>query len=506
MFDKFRTIRILVVDDEPTIRHRLKRWIASSTAAEMVEAENGLQGLEKLSSSKIDLVILDLNMPVLDGIEMLSLIRTDPAHSDLEVIVASTVGSEAKVREVISLGVSDYLLKPLEHDRVNARLEAAFERIMEKRQQRANQGNLSRTRSLVADTDSSFLEFASAALGAQFATQGVRTIGEVLVKMLSFKPDVILISPKMAGDRLTFLLEKNDNLAKKGKVAIYLLVDSPPEKVREARIAGAVTRTFVPETFAASVAGLLGGGPAPGHGILSWISSIEPEIHTALRQALGMMTGSEPVPVDTVPGDPGFDRFGFIALESAGKDFELVIEVQCQKAFARSLVRLMLGCKEEEIDEEAQASGLQEILNVVAGRVKNSCRERKIEVLLGLPKISGEVPPRPRNILHQTQLHFAWEQGHTFQLTFFGCTTQQPSDSGLASLTAPAGGPAQALPLEGPVANGDAPPDSQPREASLADMPPEGGPEPGALAKPDGASSQPIPETEKAPGPAASTG
>jgi len=501
VFDEFQGIKILVVDDEPTIRHLLKRWIARSTSADVAEAENGLQGLERLSAGGIDLVILDLNMPVLDGIEMLSLIRADPAQSDLEVIVASAVGSEAKVREVISLGVSDFLLKPLQHDRVIARLEAAFARIMEKRRQKSSQVDISRTRILVADTDPNFLEFAAAALSAQFSTETVKTTGEVLVKMLRFKPDVLLISPKMAGDRLSFLLDKIDNLAKRHRVTIYALTDSPSETAQEDRIDGTVARTFVPEAFASSVIGLLGGGPAPEHGILSWISSIEPEIYTALRQALGMMTGAEPASVPEAPADPAFDLFGTISLDSARKDFELTVEVSCQKTFARGLVRLMLGCEEEDIDEETQTSGLQEILNVVAGRIKNSCQERKIEVMLGLPKIGADVPVRPRDILHEKQLFFNWEQTHTFQLTFLGRTLRQPADS------LPESPPPAQAPLDEPspdeAAASPASPepstDEQDKRPPTVEAPAETPAAAPAAAKPPEAAHQPVAEGDATP-------
>jgi len=480
VFDQFQAIRILVVDDEPTIRHLLKRWIARSTKADVVEAENGLQGIEKLSSGKIDLVVLDLNMPVLDGIEMLSLIRDDPAYSDLEVMVASAVGSEAKIREVISLGVSDYLLKPLQHDHVVARLEAAFERIKEKRRQKSDHSELSRTRILLADADANFLDFASAALAAQFTTEAAKTTGEVLVKMMRFEPDAILISPKMTGGRLSFLLEKIDDLAKKRKVAIYTLVDSPADEVEEARISGAITRTFVPQAFTSAVIGLLGGGPAPEHGILSWISSIEPEISTALRQALGMMTGSEPAAVETAPSDTGFALFGVITLDSAKNDFALAVEVHCQKAFAHGLARLMLGCTEEEIDEKSRNKGLEEILNVVAGRIKNSCQERKIEVVLSPPKISAEIPARPPNILHEKQLLFSWGQEHTFQLTFLGSTLQPPANAVPAAK--PAGTP------EPPSADTEpatAAPDTQTGEQAPAEQDP-GDPPDAAAAPPPG--------------------
>jgi hypothetical protein len=73
----------------------------------------------------------------------------------------------------------------------------------------------------------------------------------------------------------------------------------------------------------------------------------------------------------------------------------------------------------------------------VAGRIKNSCQERKIDVKLGPPKISAEIPSRPRDILHEKQLYFTWEHEHAFQVTFFGRTLRQSTDDLLESLAAP---------------------------------------------------------------------
>ena len=476
MDDSSLPVRILVVDDEPTIRHLLKRWIARSTTAQVVEAENGLLGLEKLSTEKIDLVISDLNMPVLDGIEMLSLIRADPAHSDLELMVASTVGNEAKIREVISLGVSDYLLKPLQLERVVACLEAAEQRVQERRRRRSAQAEEALTRVLIADADPNFCEFAVAALSTRFSAQAVRTTGELLVKMLRFEPDCVLISPKLAGSRLSFLLEKMRTI-KKESVAVYLLLDSPSAIVEEEGISGTLPRTFVPETFLASVVQRLSGGPAPAHGILSWIPSLGPEIRSALRQALGMMTGAEPVEAGPEQGLPEFALFGQISLESARKDFMLSVEMRCEKAFARGLVVTMLGGGDDESDDETLASGLREILNVVAGRIKNSCSERGIEVALGLRNVGGAVPAPPRDILHEKEMRFVWAEKHLFQLTFYGCTLRQlaegePKSEGATPAAPPEGAAAAKTP---PAAASQSAPESSP-EPPEAPPPVEGGP------------------------------
>ena len=72
-------LRILLVDDEPSARTLLRRWVERNLSAVVYEAEDGLQALEAVAEHSIELVVADVNMPVLDGIELLQLLRTDPA-------------------------------------------------------------------------------------------------------------------------------------------------------------------------------------------------------------------------------------------------------------------------------------------------------------------------------------------------------------------------------------------------------------------------------------------
>ena len=421
--------KILIVDDEPTVRHLLGRWIGRSMTAEVLEAEDGLQALESIAAQGVDLVIADIKMPVLNGIEMLSIIRADPANADLEVIVASGAGNEDTVRQAIGLGVSDYLLKPLQQERVITRLEKARQRVMEARQKKKGRQDRSRTRILVADPDPNFCDFASAALSVQFDVQTTRTVGDVLVRVLRWKPDLILLSPELPGPPLEFMLGKVGNLGGRNELRVFLLVDSESQVPDSEDVAGWLPHTYVPESFLSNVVQLLEGAAPPKHGILSWVGSLKPEIVTALRQSLGMMTGEEPTDAEPPEGDPEFDLFGTMALDSDSDDLRLAVHMDCKRRSARTLVTTMLDCEEGDIDEESESSGIQEMLNVIAGRIKNSCATRKIDVLLGLPEISDQAPQPPSNVLYKKEKLFVWREDHLFRLTFYASSSPQAPPS-----------------------------------------------------------------------------
>ena len=419
--DESGAFKVLIVDDEPTVRHLLVRWITRSMTAEVLEAEDGLQALEYIAAQGVDLVIADVKMPVLNGIEMLSIIRADPANADLEVIVASGLGSEDTIKQVIGLGVSDYILKPLQQDRVITRVEKARQRVMEARQ-KGGGIDRSRMRILVADPDPNFCEFADTALSVQFDVQTTRTVGDVLVRVLRWKPDLILLSPKLPGPPLEFMLGKVRNLGGKNELRVFLLVDSESQAPDSEDVAGWLPHTYVPESFLSNVVQLLAGEAPPQHGILSWVGSLEPEIVTALRQSLGMMTGEEPTDAEPPEGDPEFDLFGTMGLHADSDDLRLAVSMDCKRSSARTLVKTMLDCEEGDIDEESESSGIKEMLNVIAGRIKNSCGTRKIDVLLGLPEISDQPFEAPSNVLYKKETHFAWREDHLFRLTFYAGT------------------------------------------------------------------------------------
>ena len=103
---------VLVVDDSPTIRRMIKVALGDIQHIVFVEAGNGLQAIEQLTLSAIALIVLDLNMPDMHGLEVLAFVRRHPTHASLPVIVLTTRGDDASREAATRAGASLYLTKP----------------------------------------------------------------------------------------------------------------------------------------------------------------------------------------------------------------------------------------------------------------------------------------------------------------------------------------------------------------------------------------------------------
>jgi two-component system cell cycle response regulator len=116
---------ILVVDDSAMNRMVLTKALADE-GHEAVTAENGLQALDLLAAEPVDVVLLDLVMPELDGYETLARIKADPKLRDVPVIVISAVDELDSVVRCIEMGATDYLPKPFNASVLRARLNASL--------------------------------------------------------------------------------------------------------------------------------------------------------------------------------------------------------------------------------------------------------------------------------------------------------------------------------------------------------------------------------------------
>ncbi len=108
-----RKIKILVVDDDPQIRRLVKVTLQSKFNFEILEAENGAQALLKIENEKPFLVILDIMMPELNGIELIEKLKSNEDTKDVPVIICSAVNDRSRVVELFSKGVADYIVKPI---------------------------------------------------------------------------------------------------------------------------------------------------------------------------------------------------------------------------------------------------------------------------------------------------------------------------------------------------------------------------------------------------------
>ena len=108
--------RILIVDDAAFMRMMIKDILTKNGYNIAGEAENGLKAVEKYNELKPDLVLMDITMPEMDGIQALKSIKSaDPGAT---VIMCSAMGQQAMVIESIQSGAKDFIVKPFQADRV----------------------------------------------------------------------------------------------------------------------------------------------------------------------------------------------------------------------------------------------------------------------------------------------------------------------------------------------------------------------------------------------------
>jgi two-component system chemotaxis response regulator CheY len=103
---------IVIVDDSPTIRRMVRTALSGIPGGRFIEAASGLEAIEQLTLGPVGLMVLDLNMPDMHGIEVLQFVRKHPAYRALPVIVLTTRGDEESRRTAMAAGATLYLTKP----------------------------------------------------------------------------------------------------------------------------------------------------------------------------------------------------------------------------------------------------------------------------------------------------------------------------------------------------------------------------------------------------------
>lgn len=115
---------VLIVDDSAAIRKILQRVLIQAEVAlgTVFEANDGKEALEKLGANPVNLILSDINMPNMDGLELLGKIRAEERWKDIPIVMITTEGSQNKVMQALQLGASGYVRKPFTADQIKEKL------------------------------------------------------------------------------------------------------------------------------------------------------------------------------------------------------------------------------------------------------------------------------------------------------------------------------------------------------------------------------------------------
>ena len=124
-----KDMSILVVDDFPTMRRIVRSLLKELGFTNVEEAEDGQDALNKLRSGSFEFVVSDWNMPNLDGVEMLKIIRADSDLKDLPVLMVTAEAKKENIIAAAQAGANGYIVKPFTSATLEEKLNKVFEKL-----------------------------------------------------------------------------------------------------------------------------------------------------------------------------------------------------------------------------------------------------------------------------------------------------------------------------------------------------------------------------------------
>jgi len=114
--------RCLVVEDSPMMRQLIVFALNRVRELEITEADDGVDALRKLATAKFDIVLTDINMPIMDGLKLVKRLRADEAHKHVPIVIITTEGAQEDRTRALALGANAYITKPIQAQVVIAKV------------------------------------------------------------------------------------------------------------------------------------------------------------------------------------------------------------------------------------------------------------------------------------------------------------------------------------------------------------------------------------------------
>ena len=249
-----REKKILVVDDSATHRMAVSKILQSVANYHILEASDGSNALETLKKEYIDLVLMDVMMPVMGGFETLTAIRDDEELSDVPVIMCTTVNEREEVMRLAKQGIAGYIVKPPKKETLLPKVQQVFAAIEDASNQEGSPQTQQETDgylALIADEDENFRKIARMVLGPYYSI--IEAVDESTSERLinDRQPQVLLIG-RLAGTlNYESFLSRLTPLVQQRKTRIYRIYSTATEAIAERSLKyhGRLIRTLDANVF-----------------------------------------------------------------------------------------------------------------------------------------------------------------------------------------------------------------------------------------------------------------
>jgi two-component system chemotaxis response regulator CheY len=113
-------LHALVVEDSPTMRQLIVFALSRLRTLKITEADDGVDALKKMNQRRFDIIITDINMPIMDGLKLVRRVRSDEVYKDIPIVIITTEGAQEDRQRALTLGANAYITKPIQASQVIA--------------------------------------------------------------------------------------------------------------------------------------------------------------------------------------------------------------------------------------------------------------------------------------------------------------------------------------------------------------------------------------------------
>jgi CheY-like chemotaxis protein len=370
-------VNVLVCDDDRSTRFVVKRILTQQFGLVVTECSDGLEAMQALARGRFHLMLLDIELPTMSGIEVLELMRESPATKDLPVVVLSNVRDGDAIKYLLKLGVSDYLLKPPRTDRLVEKVQRLLQ-VLPRTRAAEEDGTGARmsqaSPAMVVDGDPEFrrmltgeLRRYGTVLEAESGASAMALFRETPVALVFVGEDLGVVGPAL-------LVRKLRQVHAGGPLRVVGVVDDAGPVPRD-RFDAVIQRSRLPRMLRASLRPFV-----RAEGAMSALAVTVPDlpeiVSMATSQILGMMFDAD---VSTTDADADVEGLPSAVVNVAiAERFLVTISIYVNAEIAGRVATKMFGEEHTAEGTDDRAAVAMDLAGLVAGRVHAILSERAV--------------------------------------------------------------------------------------------------------------------------------
>lgn len=383
-------MHVLVCDDDPSTRFVIKRLLTQNLGCTITECADGVEALTKLDEEEADLVVLDIEMPQLDGVEVLEAIRSAPTLKGIPVVMMSRERREDIIVKLVRFGIDGYILKPLRTEKVLAALEPLRAKLASRRK-RARPGQSQAVHlspdspAMLVDGNLDYRHF--------FVTQSQKqgpvmqaASGAAALGLFRQSPvRLVFVGAQLGVLRAELLLPKLRALAGSQPLRIIGIVDpADPTDASGLGFDDVMMRSYLPEKFKSEIR-KFSKVPGPLAAVTKLVGDLGQSLSSATKQVFGMMLDAE---VETGRNEvEAAPLVGAITDISIQQRYIMALKIFATVPSMTAITARMLGMGIEEVSDEDYLSTGAELANLISGRIHAILDEKSVTSECSLPRV-----------------------------------------------------------------------------------------------------------------------